>query len=224
MKDTKKITDKNTKKGTIKIAGLELTLGNSKLPITTAILNMGTAHNCPSDKCGLCPFGINGKGRLKNKCYALKSEYMYVNTKLMRERQEKYWLETPTKTIVDHFNYAFQTGKKGKEINAVRFNESGDFHSKECLTKLKKIAKAFPNIEFYTYTHRSDIMKSVTVNSLPTNLNINLSYVNNKKGFNTFCLDTQFKPETKTLTCTKCFKGCTLCHKAKGLNIAVKIH
>jgi len=149
---------------------------------------------------------------------------MYKQTKAQRERQEQYWLNTPVKTIIEHFKIAFQTGKHGKNITAVRFNESGDFHSKKCLTKLKKISKAFPNIEFYTYTHRSDIMKNVSLSDLPENLNINLSYVNNKKGFNTFCLDTQYKETAKTVTCTKCFKGCKLCHKAKGLNIAVKIH
>jgi len=218
-------TEKNTKTASIKIAGLELSLGNSKLPITTAVFNMGPATQCKSDKLNLCPFGSNSTNKeLKGKCYALKAERLYPNALAMRKRQQNFWLNTNVETIISYIGIALQTGKHGKNMNAIRFNESGDFHSFECLTKLIKIAKAFPQLSIYTYTHRKDIMRHISNNSLPENLCINLSYPNNKKGFNTFCLDTQYGKDIKTITCTQCFKGCTLCHKAKNLNISVSVH
>lgn len=217
-----KLTDKNLHTSSIKIADLEVSLGNSKLPITTMIYNMSTAINCSSNKLGLCEFGTNGKGKLKNKCYALQAEKMYTTCRDFRLRQESYWNDTNIKTIISHISLALRTGK-GKNVNAIRFNESGDFKTKKCITKLIKIAKAFPQIKIYTYTHRSDLLKSIKIEDLPSNLNINLSYINNKKGFNTFILDTQYTTE-KTIECKKCFKGCTLCQKGNDLNISVKIH
>jgi hypothetical protein len=45
--------------------------GNSKLPTETLIVNITSAHNCPSDKLGLC--------NCSNVCYAKKCERIYSN-------------------------------------------------------------------------------------------------------------------------------------------------
>ena len=45
--------------------------GNRKLPAETLIVNITSAKNCPSDKCGFC--------NINDKCYAKKCERIYKN-------------------------------------------------------------------------------------------------------------------------------------------------
>jgi|TARA_Y100000310_G_scaffold307018_1_gene348695 hypothetical protein len=217
---------KKKKKPTITIkldSGFEAVCGNGKLPITTLIYNMGSASHCPSDIKGLCPFGsINGNGKLKSKCYAFKAERMYKAVLPYRTRQEAHWLNSSITQLIEDIKESLEY--TDYMIKAIRFNESGDMHSIECLNKLKAIAKAFPELRIYTYTHRSDIMKNITIDMLPENLCINLSYSNNKEGFNSFILADKIKNNVPSIECIADCRKCNLCSFSTGINIAVKIH
>lgn len=145
----------------IKINGLEVTIGNTKLGNDTMIFNMGSATECPSRANGTCKLG--------NKCYALKAERMYPQCKPYRDRQQAYWLNNTAQTILNDLTALFEAKRVRvngklvplhKTLKWFRFNEAGDFHSQACIDKLNTIAfylKKLYAIETYGYSARSDL-------------------------------------------------------------------
>lgn len=124
--------------------------GNSKLPKSTAIFNMGPAHKCPSRALGLCTLGDD--------CYAFKAEIQYADTCIpYRIRQMAIWKLYPAISLAYAFLDAFS--RKRHKIKMLRLNESGDFWGQECVDKAEKIARklAERGIITYAYTHRSDL-------------------------------------------------------------------
>ncbi len=119
---------------------LKVSVGNTKIGTDTLILNMGTAHNCPSAKLGLCSLAHSKHGG-DGSCYALKAEYIYpspIPFRSIQKIQFDHW---------DEFKIAFELFKviyrkaKHNRIKFVRFNEAGDFHSIEQVIKAGKIAR-----------------------------------------------------------------------------------
>ena len=144
----------------LKRNGLEMSLGNAKLGNDTIIFNMGSATNCPSRKLGFCLLG--------NNCYAFKAENLRKQVKPYRDRQEAYWLGNNAMDIgMDIINALMSRRVRvdGKlvpmmdTIKYFRFNESGDFHSQECVKNLDIIASmlAYYGIVTYGYTARKDL-------------------------------------------------------------------
>jgi hypothetical protein len=129
--------------------------GNKKLPKTTAIFNMGPAHGCPSLRLGLCK-AFTKDGR--HVCYAMKAETpMYPDVLPRRVKQLKYWMKCSAEEFV--WQFLFINALKERPWKSLRFNESGDFHSQECIVKANKIAMMLKRygIRVYCYTHRSDL-------------------------------------------------------------------
>jgi len=183
-----------------------VTFGNSKLPKTTMIFNMGSATDCPSDALGLC--------QNSNICYAKAAERQYHKTcPPYRRRQESIW----KKYSADQLNLAFQKIIRAKRIkvDAFRFNESGDFWSQECIKKLSEIAhylKIGLDIITYGYTARKDLdFSNVCFFVLGSN----------------FLLDGEFrtveKPSGYHPVCPGDCTKCTLCQGYDGV-IEVVIH
>jgi hypothetical protein len=136
---------------------MQIKIGNLKIGRDTAIINMGSALLCPSDKLGLCKCSLI--------CYAKKAERQYPAVLPYRNRQADYWINnTAEKISADINNYI----KNKKGIKFIRFNESGDFYGQECVEKLKYIADHLSLI-VYTYTAREDLI----FDNLPGNLVIN---------------------------------------------------
>ena len=131
------------------ISKLLLSFGNRKLPKTTAIFNMGPAKTCPSDKLGLC--------KVSDICYAKKSERLYRHALPYRERQAEYWLSCTAETFVADF--LNQVKRKKTAVKYLRFNESGDFYTQDCVNKAEKIAKLLRVVPIfvYMYTARIDL-------------------------------------------------------------------
>ena len=126
--------------------------GNIKMPVSTAIFNMGSAKNCPSKKLGLCKAEKQGA-----KCYARKAEYMYPLTLPYRERQGKLWGKISAEEFA--FQFLVVNAYKRNPFSALRVNESGDFHSQDCVDKMEQIARILKRygIVTYAYTSRSDL-------------------------------------------------------------------
>ena len=128
-----------------------VSFGNSKLPKTTMIFNMGAAHDCPSDALGLCE---NSKI-----CYAKQAERQYHKTcTLYRRRQESIWKKYSEEQLAEAFVKILKA--KRIKVDAFRFNESGDFWSQECVDKLDKIAFELwvsCGVDSYGYTARKDL-------------------------------------------------------------------
>ena len=144
----------------IKHNGLEMSKGNTKLPKEFVIFNLGSATDCPSRKLGLC--------KVCGKCYALKAERQYKQVLPYRRRQEQYWKNSNASQFVNDFRQAIS--KMRKKPTHIRFNESGDFHSQECVDKMEDIARMLKDdgITCYVYTARRDLdfngCKVLTIN------------------------------------------------------------
>lgn len=192
--------------------------GNAKVGENTLILNMGPALSCPSAERGLCP--------IAGKCYAARDEGMYPKTAVpYRERQKDYWLgntaeqiafdiqeifEGYERILAKRFEKAHKEAKAKhkkrptppKEKRIMRWNESGDFHSHECVEKLMKIAELTPDVLHYTYTHRTDLVE--LLENRPKNLVVQVSvdsiedaHKYNALGFNAFFTDTTISIRNK---------------------------
>lgn len=126
--------------------------GNIKLPSTTAIFNMASALHCPSRRLGLCKAEKQGA-----RCYARKAEALYPLALPYRERQAKLWSGITAEEFA--FQFLMANSFKIHPFNALRMNESGDFHSQECVDKAEEIARILKRygIVTYAYTSRSDL-------------------------------------------------------------------
>ena len=197
----------------------ESSLGNRKIPTTTMIFNMGSATTCPSDKLGICPMGgMNGDGS----CYALKAECgIYPATLPYRHRQENMWLNSSAEEIAEAITSII---KRRPYIKSIRVNESGDFHSMDCVKKLSKIA-SLVKVPVYSYTHRTDLFTESVTNKLHKNLTMNFS---EKMSFthkhNEFRVEDTVDSSTKSIPCAMDCKVCSLCVTRKGLTVTVPKH
>lgn len=160
------------------MAKIKYRVGNLKIGKDTLIINMGSATNCPSKVLGLCKVP---------KCYALKAEIFHPNALPCRNTEEEIWKRLDAFEIAEAIEHIIVSGasRRVTPIRFVRFNESGDLHSIECLEKLIAIATMLPNLVFYTYTHRSDLITNQTYKKLPKNLVLNCSNFK-RTGLNTF--------------------------------------
>lgn len=179
-------------------------LGNLKIPATTAIFNLGPATDCPSKKLGFCQLANT------TRCYALKAERLYPQVIPYRKRQHKYWIESSAK----EFTLNLLQLKKYKKITHLRFNEACDFFEQSCVDKAEKIAVELLNYDIitYCYTARKDLNFSkctaLTVNGSGFMVHNNF-LVSSKKG---------------VYNCKMNCRNCSLCIKQYGITIHVTIH
>lgn len=217
--------------------GLLLSLGNKKIGNDTLILNMGSAAKCPSRKLGFC--------KLNKRCYARKAEYQYPPVRDYRESQANYWLNTSKKDIAGQFIEVLttkrcrntDTGKLEplyKSIKYLRFNESGDFYSQECVEKLDYIAEAlirFFDIVTYGYTARKDLNFSqvsfLVKGSGYDNGNNGMTIASEeaKTGMPYATLTYSSRHNNRTfIVCPMDCRECTLCKVRNGVHIAFPLH
>lgn len=182
--------------------------GNTKLPKSTAIFNLGTATDCPSAKLGLCKIPTG-------KCYALKAERMYKQVIPYRLRQMAFWSECTPESFVAEF--IATVGKKA--VKYLRFNEAGDFYGQPCVDKMSAIAdllKAY-GIKCYVYTAREDLDFSNTSDNLTVN----------GSGFmvdNCFCPPVNMPENTNVAECLMDCRKCNKCAFAHHKFITVPLH
>ncbi len=195
----------------------KISFGNLKIPSSTLIINMSSAHECCCKD--VCKFGIS------KKCYALKSEIRFPNVRESRAAQTEYWRTTSNEQkLLDFAELWKKHPRKMPTIKAVRFNEAGDMRDMDDLNLLIDLANKYKSVQFYSYSHNKQLMDPVSIYDLPLNLSINLSYKHHKTGFNTFVLDTDYERGETISVCPGDCRKCNLCLTAKGLKIGVKIH
>lgn len=131
---------------------VNISFGNRKLPVTTAVFNICSATDCPSRKLGLCQV-INAGHR----CYALRDEQFYTGPLGYRRRQEKLW----DSLSAEEFAHQFLAVVKARRhrTKALRLNEAGDFRNQADVDKASIIAGILSDyrIKVYCYTARSDL-------------------------------------------------------------------
>lgn len=182
--------------------------GNRKVPRSTSIFNMSTAHGCYAKKLGLC--------KVHDKCYAMKPEVMYPRVMPYRSLQAYSWLiDSPEKIAMDII------GGMTKKTDKVRFNESGDFTCQADIDKLNRIvdivSKHRPGIIFYGYTARADL------DFTGAKFVIRGSGFACKNGQTTVLRKGDAKPKGWFLCPGSC-KSCSVCAREKKINVAFRIH
>lgn len=188
--------------------------GNRKVGTDTIIFNMGSAYNCPSSKLGLC--------KIADKCYAKKAENQYwLGAGHYREQQELYWKQVSP----EQFSYELKEIIDGSRnpLNYLRFNESGDFWTQDCVDKVVEIAKimkeSHPDFIIYTYTARIDL--DFTEALQQDNLVLNGS------GFmldNNFSIYYDTNTDKQSLECKGDCSICNYCKLKRKRVIKIKIH
>lgn len=138
-----------------------VTRGNSKIANVVRIFNMNSGTDCPNAYTDNCQVG--------EACYAIKSEKMYKQTLPYRRRQEYLWDTLDP----DTFAKAFLTivDRARSEVNALRFNQSGDMRDKTDVLKAERVAQllADRDIDVYTYS-ASDYVDFSDIDHLTVNM------------------------------------------------------
>ena len=142
---------------------MNLLTQNSKLKKTSKALNLRVfnfgipAYKSASGKL-TCPMA----DECVKFCYAKKGAYIWSN---VQPAFEKRYQLSKTLEFIDAMNAEI----KKKRPDYVRVHDSGDYYSRSYLAKWVTIAKANPDIRFYSYTNMVDMMHKA---ELPNNYDI----------------------------------------------------
>jgi len=142
---------------------MNLLTQNSKLKKTSKALNLRVfnfgipAYKSASGKL-TCPMA----DECVKFCYAKKGAYVWSN---VQPAFEKRYQVSKTLEFIDAMN----TEIEKKRPDYVRVHDSGDYYSRSYLAKWITIAKANPNVRFYSYTNMVDMMHKA---DLPENYDI----------------------------------------------------
>lgn len=149
---------------------LEYVIGNSKVGDDTIIINMGPATICDAAKAGQCDLYTAGF------CYAQNNETQHKLALVKRFKQKLQWKTLDASGIATMLaSVITEKRKSGKNIQFIRFNESGDLSDASDKDRLGKVVNETnrilregkePKVTFYTYTHRSDLFAN-GVNDIP---------------------------------------------------------
>ena len=142
---------------------MNLLTQNSKLKRTSKelgvrVFNFGIpAYKSASGKL-TCPFA----DECIKFCYAKKGAYVWSNVQPAFEK--RYQLSKTNKFVPAMIDEIVN-----KRPNYVRVHDSGDYYSKQYLQKWLRIAKTFPEVNFYSYTNCIKMFKDI---KLPSNYDI----------------------------------------------------
>lgn len=195
--------------------------GNSKLPRTTAIFNLGPSSNGAkgAEFKMQCPEYLRGTCQLANplrQCYAVKAERQYVNVRLHRQRQRRFWYQCTANSFVSEFQKA-----RKRTTKALRFNESGGIANEADIAKLADIARLMPDVTVYLYTSRRDLWEQGAFDCLPSNVTVNGSGFMAHNAF-------RARPESAIpkdgFRCPMDCRICDLCTKRQGADIYAAYH
>lgn len=191
----------------------KVSFGNKKLPKDTLIFNLPAVVTCPG-RTAFC----------REKCYALKAQRQYTNTRLARGHN------LLTSYQSDFVDLMIETIKENAhKIKQIRIHESGDFYRQDYLDKWFEIVRAFPTVPFWAYTKSFHLdfskkppnlflLASFDASTTPTWRGL---YERQKKFFNsTFSIVEKTAPASCVQDCSKC----SLCWTTTGKDLTVNLH
>ena len=159
-------------------------VNNSKLK-DTITFSKSSGLTCPAaNKCkAFAHMNAQGKRSVKRfkdtefTCYSASLEALYPslynltrhNTSLLNE----YIKKDDFKGLVECLNVSLNK-KRNKNINLVRWNQSGDIYTRFELEALKKVASMNKDLIFYFYT--KNLILFPTNRSIPDNMKVTASY------------------------------------------------
>lgn len=129
--------------------------GNAKLAKTTAIFSLPAGFSCPFAKvCRSCAARDTGKitdGKdCKFRCYAVNAENLFP--KVRANRWRNWELLKEAKTVIGMANLLESSLIAKRNIELVRFGQSGDFYNQAYFDAWLTVAKYHPEWTFYGYT------------------------------------------------------------------------
>lgn len=122
---------------------------NTKVSKVDGAISFGLPAYESADGFKVCP----GAGACAGVCYARQGAYTFPVVKEARE----FNLAVIRKSVPGFKAKAMSDLRNMRKVKVVRIHDSGDLFSLEYLNAWKDIARAFPDLKFYTYT------KSVTL-------------------------------------------------------------
>lgn len=148
---------------TISDGEIGLSLGNMKLPYSTAIWNVPAVVTCPGaglQGCGL----ISPDGKKLGPCYAIKAERMYPGVIESRERNLKASLRAEFLEQLWLLVLQAVTFRKIK-VDMIRVHEAGDYYNQayldvwiEIARRLKRMRRKLGRlVKVYSYTKSIDL-------------------------------------------------------------------
>jgi hypothetical protein len=188
--------------------------GNSKIGVNkdTLIMNITSAHDCPSRRLGYCQVPPGA-------CYALRDENFYKGSLPYRRRQTKVWDALSAEEIASQIKDIVmrrRNQKRGVPVKYLRMQESGDFRDASDVDKMSRLADLLKGVvTVYTDTARRDLFPRPHSSNLVIN-GSGFMVDNNFKVVNADQLGSGYKCRAVYVPISKnpCY-GCTLC-KTKG--------
>jgi hypothetical protein len=116
-----------------------------------------------------CP----GAGACQTFCYAMKGSYVMFKAVSMNQTRMLNFLLNDPAGFADEMSAEIRSAQrknKGTKV-IVRWHDAGDFFSAEYLDLAYKIARQFPDVDFYAYTKLSGVAQS----EKPANFKMNFS-------------------------------------------------
>lgn len=178
------------------------------------IFNLGSATDCPSAARGLCPIPAG-------QCYCLKAERMYPDCLPYRKHQTDIWFTQPASRIADAIAEKWWLSHSRPQY--LRFNESGDLWTQDCIHKMHTIAadvyqQTHGLLCSYVYTARSDLDYDFPHSYL----------IINGSGFHKPGINNEIRvfkdvPDNPNPICPGNCGACTLCARQTGI-INIKLH
>ena len=197
-----------------------MTLGNSKLPRSTAVLNITPASLCVSKLLGYC--------QMKDgQCYARKFETRFAkNVVPVLLSQMAYWdSHTPDEIALDIAKYNLT---KRAKLTALRIGVTGDFRHQADLYKAETLAGRLKSqwVRTYCYTARHDLDYSsaehliVNGSGWMAHNQFQIMY----PGKNGAVLNKFGDPVTISYVCPGSCRKCSRCLTKHGKIVGVKLH
>jgi len=148
--------------------------GNAKLAKTTVMLSLPAGFSCPFAKiCKSCAARDTGKitdGKdCKFRCYAVNAENLFP---LVRANRWRNWeLLKEAKTVIGMANLLESSLIVKRDIEMVRFGQSGDFYNQAYFDSWLLLAEQHPEWIFYGYTKALPYWAK-RINLIPANMKL----------------------------------------------------
>jgi hypothetical protein len=189
---------------------MQLAVGNLKVGLDTAIMNITSATDCESFKKGLCQVPAG-------KCYAMSSERQYPDCLPYRRRQTKIWDKSTAEDLALDIKEMLSRKRK-VPIKYLRMQEAGDFRNQADVDKTARLASALKGtLKVYTYTARKDLKLPADSPNLVIN-GSNFKVSNSFKVTDTAGYEFCPKGRPSSFDCNKCESKCKSprCRGIKG--------
>lgn len=117
---------------------------NTTTESNVGIFSLGSGHDCPNRATGNCQVD-------EDECYAIRHEKQYDYVLDFTRRQEFLWDKIHPEAFVEMLLEIIS--RKQGEVDAIRFNQAGDFRNNQDVWKVNRIAELLNEYDIVVYTY-----------------------------------------------------------------------